>query len=78
MSSTAKFVKEIKVKDPDSHGDVHLSVYKHENGGMFALDSSFIEQVLIDRSNNGETEYLSVYDPFGEMGDPEELYLEDE
>jgi len=43
---TAKFVKEIVVIDPDTKGEVSLSVFKHENGGMFALDSSYIEQVL--------------------------------
>ena len=41
----AKFVKEITVIDPDSKSEVSLSVFKHERGGMFALDSSFIEQV---------------------------------
>jgi hypothetical protein len=43
---TAKFVKEIMVIDPDTKGEVELSVFKHENGGMFALDSSYIVQVL--------------------------------
>jgi hypothetical protein len=42
----SKFVKEITVIDPDSKGEVSLSVFKHENGGMFAIDSSYIEQVL--------------------------------
>ena len=42
----AKFVEEITVVDPDSKGNVQLSVFKHENGGMFAIDSSYIEQVL--------------------------------
>lgn len=77
MSSTAKFVKEIVVTDPDSKGEVHLAVYKHENGGMFALDSSFIDQVLADRASDGETGYMSIYDPFCEMGDSNELHLED-
>lgn len=43
---TAKFTEEITVIDPDSNAPVELSVFKHENGGMFALDSSYIEQVL--------------------------------
>lgn len=77
MSATAKFVKEISVIDPDSGSEVHMAVYKHEGGGMFAIDSSFIDQVLSERADNGETEYLSIYDPFGDMGDPQELYLED-
>jgi hypothetical protein len=78
MSYRAKFVKEIKVKDPDSGGTVHLSVYKHENGGIFAIDSSFVDQVLMDKAENGETPYLSVYDPFADMGEPEELFLEED
>jgi hypothetical protein len=78
MSNTAKFVKEIKVIDPDTKGEVHLAVYKHEGGGMFAIDSSFVDQVLADRADDGETEYMSIYDPFADMGDPTELYLEDE
>ena len=75
--ATARFVKEIVVEDPDTKGSVHLAVYKHENGGMFAIDSSFVDQVLSERSEYGETEYLSVNDPFSEIGDVEELYLED-
>ena len=43
--NTAKFVKEIIVDDPDG-GTIELSLFKHENGGMFALDSSYIVQVL--------------------------------
>jgi len=42
----AKFVKEITVTDPDTDGNVELFVFKHENGGMFAIDSSYIEQCL--------------------------------
>lgn len=42
---TAKFVKVITVVDPDTNNEVQLEVYKHENGGMFAVDSSFLEQV---------------------------------
>jgi hypothetical protein len=78
MSQTAKFVKEITVIDPDTKGEVHMAVYKHEKGGMFAIDSSFVEQVLEDRGEFGETADLSIYDPFADMGDPTELYLEDE
>ena len=45
---TAKLVTEITVVDPDSSGDVQLCVYKHENGGMFAIDSSYLEQNFYD------------------------------
>ena len=41
----AKFVKEIIVNDPDG-GTIEMSLFKHENGGMFAIDSSYIVQVL--------------------------------
>jgi hypothetical protein len=78
MSQRAKFVKEITVIDPDTLGEVQLAVYKHENGGMFAIDSSFIDQVLADRADDGETEYLSIPDPFAELGNPTELYLEED
>lgn len=47
----AKFVKEVTVQDPDTDGDVELAVYKHENGGMFAIDSSYIDQVLDDEED---------------------------
>lgn len=49
--NTAKFVKEITVQDPDTGGDVNLSVYKHQNGGMFAIDSSFLDQMLEDEQD---------------------------
>ena len=44
----AKFVKEITVQDPDTKGDVELSVFKHQNGGMFAMDSSYLDQCFDD------------------------------
>jgi hypothetical protein len=78
MSNRAKFVKEITVIDPDTLGEIQLAVYKHENGGMLAIDSSFVDQVLADRADDGETEYLSIPDPFAELGDPSELYLEED
>lgn len=57
----AKFVKEISVVDPDSGGEVNIAVFKCENGGMFALDSSFIVQVLPD---GGE---CFIPDPFADI-----------
>lgn len=47
----AKFVEEIVVTDPDSNAPVELSVFKHQNGGMFAVDSSYIVQVLPEEGN---------------------------
>lgn len=57
----AKFVKEITVIDPDTRGTVLLEVYKHENGGMFAMDSSYLEQEFDD-----EDEPV-IADPFQEL-----------
>lgn len=54
----AKFVKEITVVDPDSKGDVQLSIFKHQNGGMFAIDSSYIEQNFDDDAK------VVIPDPF--------------
>lgn len=59
---TAKFVIEITVVDPDSKGDVPMSVYKHENGGMFAIDSSFIDQCFDDDCD------VVIRDPFEKNG----------
>ena len=58
----AKFVKEIVVTDPDTKGDVILEIYKHQNGGMFAMDSSFLEQCC------DEDTFPVIPDPFTENG----------
>jgi hypothetical protein len=73
---TAKFVKEITVIDPDSKGEVELSVYKHENGGMFAVDSSFLDQVA--RTDDYDRPIIS--DPFNDTEDEaiEEVLLFDD
>ena len=52
------FVGEVKVTDPDTQGEVTLEVYKHENGSMFAIDSSFIEYEF------EEEETPMISDPF--------------
>jgi len=72
---TAKFVKEITVIDPDSKGEVQLSVYKHENGGMFAIDSSYLDQVV--RTDDFDRPIIS--DPFNDTEDEviEEVLLFD-
>ena len=40
----AKYVQEITVTDPDTNAPVEIAIYKHENGGMFGVDSSYVEQ----------------------------------
>jgi len=44
----AQFTIEITVTDPDSQSPVELSVFKHEGGGMFAIDSSYLIQEFED------------------------------
>ena len=73
MSTKAKFVNEVVTIDPDTKGEVHLAVYKHENGGLFAIDSSFIEQVL---EQLDEAETVMIFDPF-EPTEATQLYLEE-
>lgn len=39
--NTAKYIKEITVVDPDSKGEVQVSMFKHEqSGGIFGIDLS--------------------------------------
>lgn len=43
----ANFVKEVVVTDPDTGGEVSVSIFKDESsGGMFGVDSSYIEQTF--------------------------------
>ena len=45
----SKYVTEIEIIDPDTNAPVSISVYKEiENGGIFAIDSSYIDQVFED------------------------------
>jgi hypothetical protein len=75
MTTIAKFINEIVIEDPDTHGVIHLAVYKHQNGGMFAIDSSFITQVLCDNADEDETQDLLIHDMFADMDEPKQLYL---
>lgn len=42
----AKMFAEITVIDPDTKGEVQVSMFKHNNGGIFGIDSSYIDQCL--------------------------------
>ena len=65
MIQKAKFVKEIVVKDPDTGNLIEIEIYKHENGGMFGVDSSYLDQKFGDEEG-------SIPDPLGE---PEDLVI---
>jgi len=71
----AKFVKEITVEDLKGN-PVEMEVYQHENGGMFAIDSSFLDQGV--RKDDYDRPIIS--DPFNDIEDEviEELLLMDE
>jgi len=75
---TAKFIKQIEVTDPDTNGAVSLAVYKHENGGMFAIDDTFVEQ---EADNILDDDRAIIVDPFFDVLDLKDesqyLILED-
>ena len=48
---TAKFVMCVEFKDPDTGGDVQLEIFKHQNGGVFGIDASYLEQNFEDEDN---------------------------
>lgn len=37
-----KFLQSITVIDPDTNGEVRVSIYKLDNGGMIGVDESFL------------------------------------
>ena len=66
--ATAKYVKDIVIQDPDTGGDVDVTIFKHEGGGLFGIDSSYLDQVA--REDDLGNEYIN--DPF----DGHQLILE--
>ena len=56
--SKANYVTLIVVKDNEGN-EVELGVYQHENGGVFAIDSSYLEQVCDE-----EDDKFIIPDPF--------------
>lgn len=56
--NSAKFVNNVIVIDPDNGNEVQLDVYKHQSGGMLAVDTSFI----VD--NYDDDEPVMIADPF--------------
>ena len=63
----AHLINELTIIDPDSKGEVNLAVYKHENGGIFAIDSSYVEQVLEENENGN----CYINDPLSNDGEVE-------
>jgi len=46
--SKARFFVEVTVIDPKSNLPVEVSMFKHQNGGIFGIDSSYITSVLCE------------------------------
>lgn len=63
--SKATFIEEVVVTDPVSKLPVEVSMFKHENGGIFGIDSSYITQVLGDEGTP------SINDPL----EPDEIVI---
>ena len=53
----AKWISDIAIIDPDTKEVVEVSMFKHDSGGIFGIDASFIEQMC---SDNNPT----INDPF--------------
>jgi len=74
MSTKAKFVKYIEEPDPDTGGTVQMVLYKHEGGGLFAIDASYLEQVATEH----ETEDCYVIpDPLSNIDELSLIFLYD-
>lgn len=57
--NTAKFINSRITIDPDTGGDVNISMFKHEqSGGIFGIDTSFIVETFED------DEEVIIADPF--------------
>jgi len=57
--NSAIFVKEVTVIDPDTKGEVNVSIFKHkQSGGMFGIDANFLESCF------EEEETIMITDPF--------------
>lgn len=68
----AKFITKILIADPDTGNTIEIEAYKHENGGIFAIDSSYLEQVAEDENRT------AITDPFysvNELKDEAELLI---
>ena len=63
MIHVANYIKDIVIQDPDTGGDVSITLFKHENGGIFGIDSSYLDQVA-EVSSGG---HPMVPDPFDEL-----------
>jgi hypothetical protein len=57
-----KWCGEVTVIDPDTGNEIEVAMYKHSNGAMFGIDSSYIEQVAEEDEEDETVCYVG--DPF--------------
>lgn len=68
--ATAQFICELLVRDPDTQNEVEVTVFKHQNGGLFAIDSSYLVGDLADLATVNPEDVdsdLVVPDPFASI-----------
>jgi len=65
--TSAYWIGKFEVQDPESRSPVELSVYKHENGGIFAIDSSFIGQAASPVHPEIDDSDVVIPDPLAEV-----------
>jgi hypothetical protein len=58
-TNKATFVTEVKVVDPDTGNEIEVEIWKHQNGGMFGMDSSYLDQC-------SDPDFPTIVDPFSE------------
>lgn len=58
----AKYIKDIVIQDPDTGGDVEVTLFKHSGGGIFGIDASYIDQVAGEDAQGNPL----IKDPFAE------------
>jgi len=71
MSRTAKYIKDIVIQDPDTGGDVEVTLFKHECGGIFGIDASWIDQVA-EEDVHGDP---MCNDPLADLDETDRLVL---
>jgi len=71
MAIKANYIKDIVIQDPDTGGYVEVTLFKHEFGGIFGLDASWIEQVA-EEDDQG---IPMCNDPLADLGENDRLEL---
>ena len=63
----AKYFGELTVKDPETGGDVILELYRHQNGAIMGIDSSFLESIGDFATDGDENNNIVILDPFADI-----------